>query len=238
MAAEPHQHNIQAQQLAQALLTEPNEQECQACLDVLEAYVDAQLAEQPYSIQYPQVAGHLDSCVACAESYALVYETRRNEATLPQPAAIPQPDLSFLASVTAIDQFSTLITNAIEWVGSQLRFSFSQALLNLIPPPLPGTLVLRGTHIQPRYDFTIAITGGAISQLRLIAMPSAANSDQCDLQIQLSIPGRDWPDLADILVTLSYGTQQVSATTDAWGEAVFAGVPQDALATMRVDVSM
>jgi hypothetical protein len=239
MTDNANNQNIQAQRLSQVLLATPSEQDCQACLDALEAYIDAQLAGQPYTTRYTQVAQHLDACIACAESYGLIYETRLNEATQPEPAAIPKPDLSFLTPAsTAIDQLNSLITSATEWLGNQLRFSFSQALLDLLPPPMPSTLAVRGSQAMPLQDITLELAGGSISQVHVVVLQRAEATDQCDLHIQLTIPGREWPDLVGIPITLNYGVQHASALSDAWGEAVFRGVPIRELAEMQIGVGL
>src|SRR5262245_43235899 len=55
----------QARRLASALLTQPDDAACTACLDTLEEYVTAQLAGDDNVARWPEVASHLDACVAC-----------------------------------------------------------------------------------------------------------------------------------------------------------------------------
>jgi hypothetical protein len=85
-----------ARRLVEALVEEPGTQACEACLDGLEAYVDAQLAGRDYAALQPVVARHLDQCVTCAEAYALIYEARLAEAAPLQLEHIPDPDVGFL----------------------------------------------------------------------------------------------------------------------------------------------
>ena len=89
-------HDAQARRLAQAVVAAHSETACTECLDGLEAYVTAQMDGENYLALHPEVAAHLDGCVACAESYALVYEGRLAEQQVPSPAHVPAWDLSFL----------------------------------------------------------------------------------------------------------------------------------------------
>src|SRR5689334_3871436 len=86
----------QARRLAQALLAQFDDAACAACLDGLEEYIADQAAGEDYLTRWPAVARHLDSCVACAEAYALLYELRVDIRAAPLPAGIPEADLSFL----------------------------------------------------------------------------------------------------------------------------------------------
>jgi hypothetical protein len=226
-------HN-QAQHLARILLTQPTEQDCQACLDVLDAYIGAQLAGQPYQTEYPQVAQHLDSCVACAESYAVLYESYHAAASLPTPAHIPQPDLRFLQQ-TAAEQLAELLGQASEWLGDQLRITFSQALFGLLPPT--PALAVRGSTAVPDQDFTITLGTGQFSQVRVqIYRHETANT--ADLHLQLSMPNREWPDLAGIKVTVIAAGQQTTDYSDPYGEVVFRTLPLPALASLQITIAV
>lgn len=143
MSNNSDEKNDAVQRLAQVLLASSDEQDCQACLDGLEAYVTAQLAGEDYAARMPAIAGHLDVCVDCAEMYALIYATQTTEATLSEPSAAPVPDFSFLEpdvpgplspdqlrARRAATHVRDLLTTACERAGALLRLSFSPDLLD------------------------------------------------------------------------------------------------------------
>src|SRR5512145_1594603 len=84
--------------LAQALRLSQNEEACQQCLSQLDDYISAQLGGEDYLAGWPEVAAHLDGCLSCAEAYARLYTLEQAilTDTLPEPAQLPEPDLSFL----------------------------------------------------------------------------------------------------------------------------------------------
>src|SRR4051794_18046946 len=86
--------------LARAILQQENTDSCSTCMGNLEDYIALQLDGGDYLTTLSHVATHLDGCVACSESYALLYPVLLAErtSTLPMPAAVPAPDLSFLPS--------------------------------------------------------------------------------------------------------------------------------------------
>jgi hypothetical protein len=49
--------------------------------------------------------------------------------------------------------------------------------------------------------------------------------------------GREWPDLADVPVTVLAGEERRTAMTDAWGEIAFEGVPASALPGLVVEIT-
>jgi len=239
----------QARRLAQALLAPLDEAACTACLDALEEYITDQLAGADYTARWPAVAQHLDSCVACAESYTLLYETRLASHSMLQPARIPVADLSFLLPATSgplapgalrADRPARLraaIGTAVERSGARMRLTLSRALLNLLPPPSAGpALAFRGGEGAPLIELTLDEPGAEVERLQLSAYAEAEAPEHCTVRIQLALHDRAWPDLAGARITLAAGDDRRQATTDAWGEAVFAGVPVKALLGLQVEV--
>jgi hypothetical protein len=241
-------HN-QAHRLAQALLAPVDEADCMACLDALEEYITDQLAGADYASRWPAVARHLDSCVACAESYALLYETRLASHCLPQPARIPVADLSFLLAGAAgplapdalrADRPARLraaIGTAVKHSGARMWLTLSRVLLNLLPPPSTSpALAFRGGESAPLLELTLDEPGAKVERLQLSAYAELDAPERCTVRIQLTLHDRAWPDLAGVRVTLVAGDDQRQATTDAWGETVFADVPVAALLGLQVEV--
>jgi hypothetical protein len=231
------EQQARAERLARLLIAAPDERQCGACLDGLEAYVDLQLAGQAYMERMPEIAQHLDSCVACAESYGLLYEARLMGDTALAPALAPAPNLYFLTP-GADGRLRAALAQAVERMGTRLRLSLSQALLDLLPPPAAPALALRGESTRALVDLAIDEPDAAITQLHLTIYISGETSDRCDVRVQLALQEREWPDLAGVPVSLIAGHEGRRAPTDAWGEVVFAGLPAAALPSLQIEVDV
>ncbi|MBV9789946.1 MAG: hypothetical protein JOZ51_17290 [Chloroflexi bacterium] len=226
----------QAQRLAQTITLQHTETEHSACLDALEAYIDAQLARRDYARLFPSVAQHLDSCVACAASYALVYEARTADVTTLSQIRVPAPDLSFLQPDRAT-LLQRRLVEAVERIAPQrLRIRLSQALLDLLPPPTPALALRSIASDIPLLSMTLDQPADAI-QIQLSIYEEHDAPELCALRSQVSLDDREWPELAGIVVRIIIDGEQREATTDPWGEAVFAGVPRAALDGLQLEVN-
>jgi hypothetical protein len=223
-----------ARRLARLLIAEPDPAACERCLDALEAYCAAQIAGGDPAL--PEVTSHLDSCVACSESYALMYESLLVAANLPEPASYPQPNLAFLKreSATPVSgrTLSEVLALAVERAGGVVRLRLSQLLLDLLPPPT--ALALR-SGAAPLMEIMISAPGELVEGLTAAALPEA-DPLLCTLSVRVAIAEREWPDLEGIAVRLSVGDVQRQASTDVWGEALFAQVPRAALSSLQIEV--
>ncbi len=229
----------QAQRLAQTITMQHDEAAHSACIDRLEEYIAAQLAGRDYMKLFPSVAQHLDSCVTCAEAYALVYDTRIAETTALYSIAVPEADLDFLR-LTPADVLQRNLAAAIERLAPRrFRLTLSQPLLDLLSPLQPSALALRGAASEvPLLDLMVdeAAADGITIQLRVYQQRHA--QDLCTVRSRLVLPDREWPDLADIPVTLTVGGQQRHIQTDPWGEAVFDDVPKADLAGIQIEIDV
>jgi hypothetical protein len=102
-------------------------------LERLEAYVAAQLNGADVLQLYPDVAARLDGSVVEAEVYARLYDLMVADAngTLPIPASMPQPDLSFLQPKPTL---SERLQEAVQQVGELIRIRFSAELIPMLQP--------------------------------------------------------------------------------------------------------
>jgi hypothetical protein len=57
------------------------------------------------------------------------------------------------------------------------------------------------------------------------------------LRAQISLPGRDWPDLAGATVAARWPGGDGRAQTDPWGEAVIPGVPLGQIDSLVIEVA-
>lgn len=225
----------QAQRLAQTITTQHTEAEHSACLNALEAYIDAQLARRDYMRLFPAVAQHLDSCVACAASYALVYDARTVHAAALDQIRVPEPNLSFLQP-RGTDLLRRL-AEAVERVAPQhVRVRLSQALLDLLPPQTPALALRSIASDAPLLTMTLDPPGDEQIQIQLSIYEQHDAPELCTLRAQVTLADREWPELEGIAVLITFGDTQRAATTDPWGEAVFAGIPRAALDGLQIEV--
>lgn len=220
-----------ARRLARLLIAEPDPAACERCLDALEAYCAAQIAGGDPAL--PAVADHLDSCVACSEAYAILYEALLAGDQLPEPASSPRPDLAFLGERSpAQPTLADALALAVERAGGVIRLRLSQLLLDLLPPP--AALALR-SGAAPLMEIAISTPGELVEGLTVTALPDADPS-LCTLSVRVAIAEREWPDLEGIAVRLTLGDAQRQASTDVWGEALLTRVPRAALSSLQIEV--
>ena len=234
----PHWRSQHARRLAQTITTQHDESAHSACLDSLEAYITAQLAGQDYIRLFPGIAQHLDSCVSCAESYGLVYESRVAEASALAAIIVPEPDLGFLRGSLA-ELLQRRIAAAVERVAPQrLRFTVSQALLDLFAPQSASALALRSAA-GDELLLNVTVNQAADDvQIQLTVYPRRDAPDLCTVRSRVMVAGREWPDLVEIPVTLTAGGAQRQVYTDSWGEAIFDNVAKADLAGLQIDVAV
>lgn len=242
------QHTARARRLAELLVEQPDEAAHTACLDDLEAYVTLQLAGGDYATRFPHVARHLDQCVGCAESYAMLYEALAFGFVHAEPPVIPAPNLAFLEpnasgplvpehlrqrrATTSLHQ---LIERAVMQARHTLRVRFSEPLLAALRPAGP-ILALRGTDPNAIFSLSLDAPTNGVERLEISAYATDI-PDQCDLRVQVALTGREWPDLEGIPVTISIGEQQRQMLTDAWGEVQLPGVLRADLSQLEIEVS-
>lgn len=240
------QSTAKLRRLVRVLLEQPDPQACQRCLDDMEAYCVAQIAGNDAATLLPEVAFHLDTCVACAEVYALLYDTLASPAAATEPARYPTADLGFLPARAAPSRtapvssdLQTLLAQAIQRSGRSLHLTFSQGLLQLLPAPAPAQAFALRSPGQPLALFELRVSDPEtqIEELLISAIPHA-EAQLCDLRVRVTTQGQSWPDLEGIIVQLRQGEQRQQARTDAWGEVVFRNLERAQLGAIELSVEV
>lgn len=232
------------QQLIRAITARPDDSACDTCMTNLDDYVTAQLQGADYLQIYPTVALHLDSCLDCANAYALLYDLELAAATLPQPNLIPQPDLAFLgqdmASTTAAPTLRERLRAALQQTVGGFTLQLSPHLLAGFAPQ-PAFSALRSPAESQRYGerlFSLSQDEESTEALplTLAAYRDNANPDLCLLEVTAAPPERSWPELEGIQVTLQAEGNTWEDQTDAWGLASFEGIPLTLLDQLLIEV--
>ena len=222
------------------LQTQPTDLDCQQCLEQLGAYVDVQLEGSGYQTQFPFVAQHLDNCVTCAEAYALVYEVALADRNgrLPQPAYIPEPDLSFLGSSPSL---WAVLQTALQQTQTRLTLQLDAALAALLAPA-PALALTRSGDDARFGEQILSLLPDHVPETQLpfslAAYADKKNEALCLVEITVEPPGLSWPDLGGSDVVLSYDDVVVTGTTDDWGTAVFANIPRADLENLHLEIQI
>lgn len=224
------------------LRSQPTPADCQRCREHLHDYVQNQLDDQDVDSTNSWVARHLDACVECASAYAPVYDTLFAEkmGQLPVPAAMPDPDLSFLP--VADNNLATKLRSALTATSAQITLQFDAVLRALLTPPPAAALVRSGA--DGRYHKRILslppdpLAADASLPFTLVAYADSQHPQLCLVEVTLQLPDQSWPDLGGYAVTLTLSSGSHTTLTDDWGSVAFADILQSELDTLKCDVAL
>jgi hypothetical protein len=149
---------------------------------------------------------------------------------LPSPHVLPAPELSFLSMPAAKSSRSLreLLATALTTTANQIHLQLSADLLALLQPQQSAAFT-RSSVDDSRYHEVLyeleaeSSTESAIP-IQLTAYRDAEQPEQCLLEVTVMPSGERWPNLGGRTVTLWIGDDRLTATTDAWGVAAFAGI--------------
>jgi predicted anti-sigma-YlaC factor YlaD len=65
--------------LSELLIADPRDRGCQAGFDVIDEYVELELAGKDPAVKFPGVAAHLKSCPACRLDHDGILQAARDE---------------------------------------------------------------------------------------------------------------------------------------------------------------
>src|SRR3954453_3759946 len=137
---------------------------------------------------------HLDSCVTCAESYAMMYDGMLAEQHGFVVEKFPALDLSFLSerrSGAASDTMTTrvermaarlreLIEVAVDRTGDRLRLALNDAMLQLLPMQLKAAPVRGGEESgTPLVDLLLDEPEQEITRFALTATAQLHDPHRC-----------------------------------------------------------
>ncbi len=217
---------------------------CQECQNLLPDYLQAELEGQVHEDAWRPVALHLDICPHCSAVYAalsdlakLAYGERGVE-----PPHYPAPELPFLrAKVSAPPQLLEVPWHLDEL--GRLIIQLSTELVRTLQLPayqsVYGTARLKSDKSQ-RVLCQLSLRE-AIEDLEVSITAEEVRDDptRCIVIVEVNIPSRGgWPNLAGTEVTLKRGEQKLETQqTDAFGKAVFEGIPTEDLAHLVFEIA-
>ena len=231
-------------------LQPPTEAECLQNRPRLGAYAAAQAAGEDYRSLFPETAAHLDACLECAAAYARLYELELalSRGELPPARETPSPDLGFLRAAPAARPSSAAgepslleqLRHALQRAGDRLTLHLSPGLLlALQPAPSAALRAAPGErYAQPILQWSPTPEQQAEFPFRLAAYQNARQKELCLVEVTLAPPGREWPELSELSVSLTWGGEQRQALTDAWGTAVFEDIPTAWLEAMTIQAGL
>jgi len=214
-----------------------SEEACQIHLGQLDDYITAQLDDQNVMATFPDTAVHLDTCLLCAESYALLYETRTAEqkGQLINPPETPHPDLSFLLPDPNL---SNLLSQQLRTRVDTISLHLTERLLVLLRP-LPQAAPVRsasGRYKNVLYNLTPEHVPDLDLHFSLTAYKDLQNESMCLVEINVAPPNVYWPDLEGYTVRIEYMDEQLTQKTDDWGTAVLANIPINQLPYLTITI--
>lgn len=219
-----------------------SEAACRQCLTGLEPYILAQINQSSQDEEFPTIQDHLDSCVECVAAYELLYEAVLAEVagTLPSPTDIPVPDLSFLKVKT--DSLLEKLGSALTATKNSLVLQLDQALYAMLVNAQQTQVGFarsggNGRYTNKLFQLNSEHLPGDTIPLTVAAFKDNDQDGICLVEVNVEPPGRSWPDLANLAVTLLTKAQKETAVTDEWGTAVFPQVNINYLGSMRLIVS-
>jgi hypothetical protein len=216
---------------------------CVECEALLPEYVQAEQSGREGEARWERVAAHLASCPHCAEARAALEVLLDLAYGAPggRPERAPAPDVAFLppspretpapreTPLWRLDELGRLIVELTDHVlGSLLPQARPAAhALAGLKSAAPGTLFELPIQV-PDADLNVTIQ----------AEGERAAPERCTLCVLVDIPSRGgWPNLAGTEVTLKQaGNAPSLAWTDAYGEAIFEGVPVENLAGLVIEI--
>jgi hypothetical protein len=143
---------------------------------------------------------------------------------------MPHPQVALFEQVRA----------AVQRVGETIRLQLTPELLPGLRPAY-ALATVRSPADEQRYgerllslepneelakDWPVTVT----------AYRDAQNTTRCLVEVTVEPPGRGWPELEGIGVTLTVDGEQRRSTTDAWGLASFEDIAVSSLATLQIQI--
>ncbi len=197
---------------------------CEICQQRLAEYAQTQDLHAPLAPELREVAGHLAHCEACSAEYAALQAlSRASEADDVAAIPVPEPDLSFLPRPR-----STKASPVWRWDDlGRLIVQFTEELLRTFAPP-PALQPVLATKDAEEETVLLQFSLGEDTledlAVTLTAYAEAGDPDVCRVTAEVSVAGREWPDLAGTEVVLTIGEQVQTKMTDEWGKVLFKGV--------------
>ncbi len=224
----------QLARLKRAVIEDIDDIDFDVILPQLDAYAVAQLAGEPYTEQFADIALMLDQSAVLSSIYARVYDAAAQNDTA--DLSIPAPNLDFLTPRPSLAQ---LLHEAIRVNGNKIRFALSDALLPLLAPPPTPALVLRGAADRQRYNKELLkLEQEEGRPFTLVAWQDSENDALCLVEVTVEPPGKMWPDLAGSSVCVTAAGNTYTETTDEWGLAAFEDIVVATLGALSIEIEI
>ncbi|MCO5189889.1 MAG: hypothetical protein M9918_17045 [Anaerolineae bacterium] len=207
--------------------------------EALAQFVTAQMNGEDVLQRYPEIAAQLDGSVEASHIYARLYDLMEAEAeeALPEPAAMPRPDLSFLPQAPTLLE---KMQQAVEWAGDKLRIRFSAELLSFLQPP-PALAPVRGSADGAQQGTALfTLTPQQMPDMPPITVTAFEDTDKpefCLLEVVVEPTDREWP-FDGIAVSALSADAAMIELTDVWGTATFTDVAVAHLGELTLEIDL
>ncbi|MEM7129248.1 MAG: hypothetical protein AAF702_23145 [Chloroflexota bacterium] len=213
-------------------------------MQLLYAYIEAELDGADAVTQFPQVHRIIDTSNEAYQQYIDLKEilVRERDGTLVIPSHIPSFDFSYLQTTPG-----AVVNNSWQWdTMGRLVVQFSEHLLKLLLPPHPHPQTsslksapaanFRSSDPKPShgtYQFHQQVETDLVVSIEV--KPSEPDSDAANVAMTIDIPSlQGAPMMADSRILLSYpGQEPITQTTDPFGQTTFRNIPHEQLPQLK-----
>ncbi len=229
--SEPSPWARRFRRLAQAIVETPG-LGCEECEDMLDLYVDDELAGRDVRREYAPVWRHLRTCIRCQQAHELLADTLRRERAgkLSPVPLLESPRLTFLQPRPPDAPWITRLRPQLGGAPFGLTFSLTLPYLRtLLSPPLPVAARAEELFLSPATHLllsdTVSVDEGTVAvEVTATRHPEARERVHLYAIITGSAPLPD-----NLWAKLIWGGQTFSGPVDPQGHVDFGEVPLAAL---------
>lgn len=170
---------------------------CQACEDMLDAYVDAQLHHKDVATLFPEVNAHLNECALCQESYQelKILLVMERQGTLVEPPVEANFDFSFIPALPSqpisIWQVVEKAEREVKQLFTELRIVLQKgvAFFDQLPNPLVAewemaSMATRAEALETRIPVLSLPAPEHDVLLRVFVTPPASDEIAAELKVE------------------------------------------------------
>ena len=219
--------------LEQVLKTEPSETQFDAYLDQLDDFVAAQLAGEEYETQFPDMVAYLNTDVRLADAYNRLYKLEIDALSdkIRMAPSIRKENPNFLDKLLKM-----LLGGSIEYPPGAIAMLFTPDILSrLHVEPVLGGGALKALEAKTVLYKLDPEEHGLSDWPATITVLSGDEAELCTVQVQVTPPGRAFPNLSGTEVSIEIpGLEPYEQKTDMLGVATFENIEIEQLSQIRV----
>jgi hypothetical protein len=207
----------------------PTSLDCDECDDLLDIYVDEELAGQDVEQAYPLIWRHLEGCVRCNQAYQLLLDSLSRERSQPSSQEflrVPMsPRLPFSASPSGNTPWMARLRSRIGGAPLGVVFAFNLSYLHSLLAP-PALAAVRADDFLPSPASRLLLSDTVtVGEQNLVVEVTATRNPEEPEHLDLKAVISSSPRLSEKLwARLTWADQTRSAPVDTQGRVEFGAV--------------